>query len=181
MVLSPLQNALDSKLLDFKGVLFIGLMMTPVANRFIPNVLEFNARFGDPETQTLMPLLESDLLELLWSCANEKLSDVQPRWAPKYSCCVIAAHQGYPDTSSKDKEITIGTLPDKVVVFQAGTKQDGAKLLSNGGRVLCLTAVASSIKVAVAQAYDGMACVHFEQMDYRKDIAGRALNECLSI
>lgn len=145
----------------------------------VPYVLEFNARFGDPETQALLPRLESDLYPLLWSCTDGTLEEQEIIWKKDASLCVVAVGKDYPDSSSRGKEIAIGPLPGGATVFHAGTRLDGGKLVTNGGRVLAVTALGDSMDEAKARAYSALESVSFEDMDYRKDIAWRAA-KCLS-
>jgi phosphoribosylamine---glycine ligase len=147
-------------------------------------VLEFNARFGDPETQALMPLLESDLYLILLACADGNLKQADVTWSNRASCCVVAASDSYPASSSKGEKITFGSMPEQisnhVQIFHAGTKLDENGLTTNGGRVLAVTSTAASLPQAREQAYAAMRLVAFKGMDYRADIAGRALEQCLS-
>jgi phosphoribosylamine--glycine ligase len=183
-VLEPLRRAMRARQFDYKGVLFIGLMVASkkVENSRVyqPYVLEFNARFGDPETQAIMPLLESDLLELLWSCTDGRLHEVQPVWSKRASCCVVAAAQEYPESSSRGEAINIGAMPTDSFVFHAGTKADGKNVVTNGGRVLAVTAVGGDLEGATNHAYEAIKNVSFASIAYRKDIARRKNAACLS-
>lgn len=193
-VLEPLRKALNSRTLAYQGVLYIGLMIhchrdaDTGSKTYQPYVLEFNARFGDPETQTLLPLLKSDLAEVLWACTEGKLASMNIEWQKAASCCVVACAQTYPESSSKGEAITIdeSKLPQGAYVFHAGTKVDDAgnasvaKVVTNGGRVLAVTAVGESIEKSIDLAYEGLNHVSFAGMDYRKDIARRAGTACLS-
>jgi phosphoribosylamine--glycine ligase len=184
-VLEPIRKAMKSRQFDYKGVLFIGLMVeTKLVDNstkaFQPYVLEFNARFGDPETQAIMPLLEADLLQILWACTEGRLSDVPIEWSKSASCCVVACADSYPESSSKGEAITLSQQPEGSRVFQAGTKMDGKKLVTNGGRVLAVTATGATLEDAVQQAYAGLEKVAFKGMAFRKDIARRSAAACLS-
>jgi phosphoribosylamine--glycine ligase len=184
-VLEPLRKAMRARQFDYKGVLFIGLMVDSKhvdegARAFIPYVLEYNARFGDPETQAIMPLLESDLLEILWACTEGRLHEVTPKWSKQSSCCVVAAADQYPESSSRGEEINLTKLPEGSVVFHAGTKLDGAKLVTNGGRILAVTAVGADLEQATTNAYAAIQNVSFPSIAYRKDIARRSGAACLS-
>ena len=183
-VLEPLRRAMRARQFDYKGVLFIGLMVTSknVENTraYQPYVLEFNARFGDPETQAIMPLLESDLLEILWACTDGRLHEVHPTWSKHASCCVVAAAEQYPENSSKGEPITIGNLPVDSFVFHAGTKAQGKDVVTNGGRILAVTALGADIVAATNHAYDAIKNVSFAGIAYRKDIARRKNTACLS-
>ncbi|HZL50832.1 MAG TPA: phosphoribosylamine--glycine ligase [Terracidiphilus sp.] len=158
----------------FAGVLYCGLMMTARG----PQVLEFNARFGDPETQALLVRLDSDLLEALEACIDGKLDQTTMRWTPGASACVVTSSAGYP--GSYKTGLPIGGLGAAaqvpgVQVFHSGTAQVGGQLLTAGGRVLGVTAAAGTLKEALARAYQAMAEIHFEGMYYRRDIGHRAL------
>jgi phosphoribosylamine--glycine ligase len=158
----------------FRGVLYCGLMMTARG----PQVLEFNARFGDPETQALLVRLDSDLLEALEACIDGSLDQITLRWAPGASACVVTSSAGYP--GSYKTGLPIGGLGaaaqvSGVQVFHSGTAQEDGQLVTSGGRVLGVTAAAGTLKEALARAYQAMAEVHFEGMYYRRDIGHRAL------
>jgi phosphoribosylamine--glycine ligase len=158
----------------FAGVLYCGLMMTARG----PQVLEFNARFGDPETQAILLRLESDLVDALEACANGTLAETALRWSQGASACVVASSAGYPGSYKTGFPI-IG-LADAArvpgaVVFHSGTSRIDGQTLTNGGRVLGVTAAAPSLKEALARAYEAMALIHFDGMYYRRDIGHRAL------
>ncbi len=141
-------------------------------------VVEFNCRFGDPETQVVLPLLNSDLAEIMLACATGTLDQVDVEWSDKAAVCVVMASGGYPESYEKGKEITgleAAAEDVDVVVFHAGTKADGEKILTNGGRVLGVTAVDNSIKEARDRAYAAVEKIKFDKVFYRKDIAWRAL------
>jgi phosphoribosylamine--glycine ligase len=176
-VTEPLRKALNSGELNFCGVLYVGLMVDSGNN---PHILEFNARFGDPETQALMPLLDSDLAEILWQCVEGKLAKEAVAWKNAASCCVVAAARHYPGSSSKGETIKIGALPSNSQIFHAGTAIVENKLVTQGGRVLAVTAVGSDLSTARDLAYKALDSVTFSDMDYRKDIARRATQQCLS-
>jgi phosphoribosylamine---glycine ligase len=184
-VLEPIRKAMKNRQFDYKGVLFIGLMVETrkIENGKVyqPYVLEFNARFGDPETQAIMPLLEADLLKILWACTEGKLAEVPIEWGRGASCCVVACADSYPESSSKGEQITLSAQPTDTMVFQAGTKLDGKKLVTNGGRVLAVTATGENLEDAVQKAYDGLEKVSFKGMAFRKDIAKRSAAACLSL
>jgi len=160
----------------FIGVLYCGLMMTARG----PQVLEFNARFGDPETQAILVRLESDLAEVLESCIDGRLADVVLRWAGGASACIVASSGGYPGTYKTGIPITglaaAAQVPG-VQVFHAGTTQVGGQLLTAGGRVLGVTAAADSLGEALARAYQAIAEITFDGMYYRRDIGHRALKQ----
>lgn len=178
-VLEPLKKAIAEKAVDFKGILYAGLLLTQDNNNsYKPYVLEFNARFGDPEAQVILPLLESDLLPLLWSCTDGTLSEQEIKWSGQAACCVIACAESYPDGSSQNEEIKIEGNDDQTIVFHAGTKREGEKLLSSGGRVLGVTALGDNLGQAIDQAYKRIKHVSFRDMDFRKDIGRRTLSRC---
>ena len=158
----------------FAGVLYCGLMMTARG----PEVLEFNARFGDPETQALLVRLESDLVDALEACVDGRLAEIEMRWSRGASACVVASSAGYPGSYKTGIPITglaaAGQIPG-VQVFHSGTVQVGGQLLTAGGRVLGVTAAGDSLKDALARAYQAMAEIDFEGMYYRHDIGHRAL------
>ena len=160
----------------FKGVLYCGLMMTARG----PQVLEFNVRFGDPETQAIMVRLDSDLMDALDACVDGNLSETELRWTPGASACVIASSAGYPGSYKKGIPITglndAARIPG-VQVFHSGTAQVENQILTAGGRVLGVTAVAPSLQEALDRAYQALEEVHFDGMYYRRDIGHRALKK----
>jgi phosphoribosylamine--glycine ligase len=159
----------------FVGVLYIGLMMTARG----PQVLEFNARFGDPETQAIVMRLDSDLLEALEACVEGRLSETEFRWKPGASACVIASSGGYPGSFQTGFEITGLTEAKQVAgvqVFHSGTALTEGKLRTSGGRVLGVTAAAATLNEALEQAYKAIEKIHFDGIYFRRDIGHRALN-----
>jgi phosphoribosylamine-glycine ligase len=141
-----------------------------------PKVLEYNVRFGDPETQSLLSLLETDLAEIMLACADGKLSSIDLKVSNKSAATVVVAAGGYPDAYAKGTLMTIDEAPKDVVLFHAGTNlSDDGKLTTSGGRVIASTAVADTLKGAIEKAYEGVKTIHFEGMQYRKDIGARAL------
>jgi phosphoribosylamine---glycine ligase len=183
-ILVPLESALAAGELPggpYRGVLYIGILVVEGARGPEPFVLEFNARFGDPETQTLMPLLQSDLLPILWACTEGRLNDMEIKWSHDASCCVVAATANYPEASSQGEAITVGLLPESCTLFHAGTALRESELITNGGRVLCMTAVAPSMGAAKEIAYKALSSVSFPGMDFRRDIAGRTVSKCPSV
>ena len=155
----------------FKGCLYFGLMITPNGAK----VIEYNCRFGDPETQVVLPLLESDLFEIMRAVSEERLSEVEVKFSEKNACCVVLASKGYPKAYEKGFEITVGELADNADFYIAGAKLQDGKLLTNGGRVLNVVAKADSLKDAVADAYKAAENITFENAYCRKDIGQRAL------
>jgi phosphoribosylamine--glycine ligase len=172
-VLKPAVQGLKNEGTPFVGVLYAGLMLTSKGIR----VLEFNCRFGDPETQVVLPLLQTDLLDIAEACVHGTLSDVEIRWKQGAAVCVVLASKGYPEKVESGKRITLETLPEDVVCFHAGTKMDGRNLITSGGRVFGLAAWASDIEHAVQPVYSNVGKISFEGMQYRKDIAHRALSK----
>ena len=164
----PTIAAMNKEGRTFKGCLYFGLMLT--ANG--PKVIEYNCRFGDPETQVVLPLLKSDLLTVMQACTNGTLASQKVEFEDKNACCVIMASKGYPQAYQKGFEIT---LPNDELIFVAGAKKQDGKLVTSGGRVLGVTAVAGSLKEAIAAAYEKVKSVRFENAYYRKDIGQRAL------
>jgi phosphoribosylamine--glycine ligase len=160
--------------IDFRGIIYPGLMLT----REGPKVLEFNARFGDPETQVYLPRLENDLLELLQASVSGTLDCATLRWRKVSSVCVVMASGGYPGAYTKGKPISglasVAALPN-VKIFHAGTRKANGRFLTNGGRVLGVTAWAPDLAGARQAAYDAVAKIHFERAHFRKDIARKGL------
>jgi len=166
----PTIEAMNKEGRTFKGCLYFGLMLTKNG----PKVIEYNCRFGDPETQVVLPLLKSDLLTVMQAVTNERLSETEVEFSDKSACCVIAASEGYPKSYDKGLELTIpAEIADKVYV--AGAKITDGKLVTNGGRVLGCTAVADDLKTAVEEAYKLVDKVGFANKYYRHDIGQRAL------
>ena len=167
----PTMNAMNAEGRTFKGCLYFGLMLTPKG----PKVIEYNCRFGDPETQVVLPLLESDLLTVMQAVTEERLAEVEVKFAEdKSACCVIMASKGYPASYEKGYEITI---PDAVAdsVYVAGAAIKDGKLVNAGGRVLGVTAVAEDLPAAIKASYEKVATIHFDNAYYRRDIGQRAL------
>ena len=169
-IFKPTVDAMNAEGRTFKGCLYFGLMLTPNG----PKVIEYNCRFGDPETQVVLPLLETDLLTVMQAVTNERLADVDVKFADKHACCVVMASKGYPTAYDKGFEMTIpAAISDKVYVAGAALK-DG-KLVTNGGRVLGATAVADTLQNAVNAAYKLVEQIRFDNAFYRHDIGARAL------
>ena len=142
-----------------------------------PKVVEFNCRFGDPETQVVLPLMESDLLELMDNCAAGTLSDKKISWSKNSAVCVILASGGYPKSYKKNLPIDGVTKAKSLgaLVFHAGTKISGDELLTSGGRVLGVTIIAPTLREAVDKVYRCVDVIHFDDMHYRHDIAAKAM------
>lgn len=170
----PTIEAMNKEGRTFKGCLYFGLMLTPKG----PKVIEYNCRFGDPETQVVLPRLKTDIMDIFEAINNETLSDLDIEWDNRACTCVIMASGGYPKSYPKGIEInglTDGQL-DGVTVYHAGTKRDGDKLVTSGGRVLGVTALGESIEDALAKSYAGVEKIKFDGVHYRKDIGQKALN-----
>ena len=170
-VLQPVVDGLRNEGRKFVGVLYAGLMLTKDGVR----VLEFNCRFGDPETQVVLPLLETDLLDIADACVDGNLANVNIQWKNGAAICVVLASKGYPEKVEIGKVITIEKLPDDMVCFHAGTKLENGNFITSGGRVFGLTAWAEDITSALKNVYSNINKVTFDGMQYRKDIAHRTL------
>ena len=173
-VLNPMIAAMQAEGTPYKGCLYAGLMVKGDSVK----VVEFNCRFGDPETQVVLPLLDSDLAEIMLACATGKLDQVEINWSDKAAVCVVVASGGYPESYEKGKEITglDAAAEEGAVVFHAGTKLADGKIVTSGGRVLGVTAVDANIKAARDKAYEAVDKIAFEKAFSRRDIAWRALN-----
>lgn len=174
-IVRPTIDGLAQEGRPYHGILYVGLMFTPDG----PKVLEYNARFGDPETQVILTRLESDLVEIFEALAAGSLDRIQVRWSPKVSVCVVLAAKGYPATHETGRPITgidQAESKDGVVVFHAGTFLRGGELLTEGGRVLGVTAVGDDFQQARTRAYDAVNRIRFEGMHCRMDIGLRALD-----
>ena len=170
----PTIEAMNKEGRIFKGCLYFGLMLTPKG----PKVIEYNCRFGDPETQVVLPRLKTDIMDIFEAINNETLADLHIEWDDRACTCVIMASGGYPKSYPKGIEInglTDGQL-DGVTVYHAGTKRDGDKLVTSGGRVLGVTALGESIEDALAKSYAGVEKIKFDGAHYIKDIGQKALS-----
>jgi len=170
----PTINAMKSEGRTFKGCLYFGLMLTPDG----PKVIEYNCRFGDPETQVVLPLLDTDLYDIFEAIYDERLSELDIKWKDESCACVILASGGYPKSYEKGKEIS--GLDDKgqaegVFVYHAGTKLSDGVFTTNGGRVLGVTATGKDLETALSNAYKGAKKITFDKVHYRNDIGKRAL------
>ncbi len=173
-VLVPTVHAMKREKRHFEGMLFAGLMMTKDS----PKVLEYNVRFGDPETQPLMARMKSDLLPLLLGSAQGTLEDCSVEWDPRPAMCVVLTSGGYPVAAEKGLPITGISEAEKVpgvTVFHAGTALDGQTLVTAGGRVLGVTAIGDTLTQSRDRAYEAIGKIHFDRMHYRKDIGHQAL------
>lgn len=168
----PTVKALNAEGRTFQGVIYFGMMLTPKG----PKVVEYNARFGDPECQAVLSLLETDLMDILEACVDGTLDQVDVKFKDAASCCLVLASGGYPIAYEKGKEITGLDQVKDAVVFHAGTRKQDGKFLTNGGRVLGVTAVAPTLREAVVKAYAAAGPVFFEKMHFRKDIGYHILD-----
>ncbi|WP_330205454.1 phosphoribosylamine--glycine ligase [Cyanobacterium sp. Dongsha4] len=175
-VLEPTLKQLQEKNIDYVGVLYAGLMITPEGE---PKVLEFNCRFGDPETQAVLSMLKTPLVDILLACTEKRLAELPPfEWYEGSAVCVVMAAGGYPSSYNKGDVISgIPTAQEEgVMVFHAGTKLNNGQILTDGGRVLGVTGRGSDFKDAIASTYRGVAKIHFDNMYYRRDIGHRISN-----
>ncbi|PSF36225.1 phosphoribosylamine--glycine ligase [Aphanothece hegewaldii CCALA 016] len=176
-VLEPTLQTLKNRGIDYRGIIYVGLMITPSGE---PKVLEYNCRFGDPETQAILPLLETSLIELILACLEQRLGEFPPiAWKNESSVCVVVASGGYPDSYEKGKVIKgiKEAESEDVIVFHAGTICKDDHILTDGGRVLGVTAVSESFETAIEKAYQAVNLIQFEGMYYRHDIGNRLLGK----
>ena len=168
----PTLAAMRAEGCPFKGCLYFGLMVTPNG----PKVIEYNCRFGDPETQVVLPLLKTDLLTVMQAVENETLGDLNVEWKDETAACVILASGGYPGSYEKSKPISFPeTFPGNVTCYHAGTKLADGQIVTSGGRVLGITAVAPTLEAALSDAYAAADTITFEKKYQRTDIGRRAL------
>ncbi|MCB0104784.1 MAG: phosphoribosylamine--glycine ligase [Caldilineaceae bacterium] len=168
-IIQPTLSAAAAEGMPYRGILYAGLMLTETG----PQVIEFNCRFGDPEAQAVLPLLESDLLDLIEATIDGTLADAQPQWSPQSAMTVVMASRGYPGEYESGVEITgvADAAARDCLVFHAGTKWMDDRLVTAGGRVLAVTALGASLRMAAVNAYHGVKQIHFNGAHYRKDIA----------
>ena len=179
-IIAPTLKTMSDDGIPFEGILYPSLMLTKEG----PKIIEFNARFGDPECQVYMRLLDTDLLDIIDACLNQKLDQIEIKWKDLFACNIALASGGYPGNYEKEKEI-FGVPPllveegaggGDIVIFHAGTKQnENGKLVTNGGRVLGVSATGNSLQEALDKAYKAIKKITFEGMQYRKDIGKKAL------
>lgn len=173
-ILEPAIATLRKRQIDYRGVLYAGLMITPSGD---PKVIEFNCRFGDPETQVVLPLLETPLIDLLLACAEQRLESFPPlEWKPGAAAAVVLAAGGYPEAYEKGKPITgIGQAEERgAIVFHAGTQKRGQSIVTDGGRVLNVVALGEDLEGAIANAYSALDVIQFDAVYFRRDIGFRA-------
>jgi len=174
LCIKPILRYLAAKGEPFKGVLYAGLMYTEDG----PSVLEYNVRFGDPECQPLLMRLETDLLKIMFACIDGKLDQIEVKSSSQTACGVVMAAEGYPADYPKGMEITgldEADAMEGVKTFQAGTKLEDGKIITTGGRVLCVTALGDDLAAAQKKAYEAVAKIHFDNSYYRRDIADKGL------
>ncbi len=173
LIVKPSVNAIADEGIEFCGTLFIGIMLTPEG----PSVIEYNTRFGDPETQVVLPRLKTDVLTLLWAAAQGELRSIDLEVRDSYTMCVVIAAQGYPESYGKGAVITIPDMPGTISVIHAGTKRNEAgELVTNGGRVLGVVGTGNTLAEASQAAYFGCQEISCETKYYRRDIGARQLN-----
>ncbi|MDI7274718.1 MAG: phosphoribosylamine--glycine ligase [Anaerolineae bacterium] len=174
-ILQPAVDGLRAEGIPYRGVLYAGLMLTSTG----PQVLEFNARFGDPEAQAILPLLQGDLLPVLLACTDGSLERVDLRWSSRHCLCVVVASPGYPGHYPRGLAISgleeAATLPD-TIIFHAGTRVEQGRVVTSGGRVLGVTGLGDTLAEAAGRAYRAAELVHFEGMYYRRDIGAKAMS-----
>ena len=171
-IIEPTLAAFRSEGIEYTGVLYCGLMLTPQG----PKVVEFNCRFGDPETQVVLPLLKSDLLEIMQAVHARKLGDIRPELHQQHAAGVVLASGGYPDAYEKGKAISgLDAVSQDALVFHAGTRRENGHIVTSGGRVMVVAGLADNLKSAVEKAYQGVSKIHFDDQQYRQDIAERAM------
>jgi phosphoribosylamine--glycine ligase len=172
-IVLPILTALKNRGRPFSGVLFPGVMLTKDG----PFVIEFNARFGDPETQSYMRILESDLFEILYACATGRLAAADVRWSDKSACCIVLAAKGYPTSTEIGDSITILPFGSKeTFIFDAGVARKDNQLITNGGRVLGVTAVGDTLSEALEIAYGAVEHIDFPGKQFRRDIGASVVN-----
>ena len=170
----PTIEAMNAEGRTFKGCLYFGLMLSSKG----PKVIEYNCRFGDPETQALLPLLKTDLFEIMLAVSEERLGELDIEWSDKSSCCVMLVSKGYPGSFEKGKDIrgldSVALGAEDIFVYHSGTKQTDGKLLTSGGRVLGVVALADKLKNAQKRAYEACSHISFDGMQFRRDIGAKA-------
>jgi phosphoribosylamine--glycine ligase len=173
-VIEPAVRGMYQEGIPFKGVLYAGLMLTKDG----PFVLEFNTRFGDPETQSILPRLKSDLVDIMVAACDGRLNEMTVNWDPRPCVCVVMVSGGYPGKYQNGFQIKgLSDVQDEdTVVFHAGTKNDGGTIVTDGGRVLGVTCLGKNLESAIAKVYEAVEKVHFDHMFFRRDIGQKALS-----
>ena len=171
-IVRPTIEALKKRGNPFKGILFPGIMITESG----PKVIEFNARFGDPETESYMRILKTDLVDILFSCVNGKLNEQKIEWEKYSACTIMCASKGYPGIYEKGKKILgLDNLEKNIIVYHAGTKEIDGEIMTNGGRVLGISATGNNLKEALSKAYEATRNISFDGMQYRRDIGAKSV------
>ena len=170
-IFQPTIQAMQAEGRPFTGCLYFGLMLTPNG----PKVIEYNCRFGDPETQVVLPLLDTDLLTVMQATANGTLDQIDVKFKDQHACCVVLASKGYPEHYEKGFEMTLPETKADEEIYVAGAAIKGGKLVTNGGRVLGAVAIAENLETAITKAYDLADRIHFDNAYCRRDIGQRAL------
>jgi phosphoribosylamine--glycine ligase len=171
-ILRPAIDGLRAEGHPFVGALYAGLMLTPDG----PRVIEFNCRFGDPEAQVILPLMDSDFLEIALACAEGNVGTQEIKWKSGAAACVVVASEGYPGKYPSGRVIRgLDTPLENAVIFHAGTRREGQDVVTAGGRVLCVTGWGDDLRLALARAYAAVGRIEFEGMQYRRDIGARAV------
>lgn len=169
-IIQPTLRGIQAEQMRYKGVIYFGIMVKDGKGY----LLEYNVRFGDPETEVLLPALQTDLYQIITACLNEQLSEIDLKFNKGYFADVVLVSGGYPKQYEKGKEITgLNHLPEDILVFHAGTKKENEKLLTNGGRVLNIVAHGNSLEEAMGKAYKAVEKIHFDGMFFRRDIGKR--------
>lgn len=172
-IFQPFLKGIAAEKFDYRGIIYFGIMVTPTG----PQVLEFNVRFGDPETQVILPLLDTDLVDIFMAVAEQRLADVAVKWKPKHSLCLVLASEGYPGSYAKGKVISGLQAKQNATakVYHAGTEKNGNDVVTSGGRVLGVTAIADTLEAAKDAAYQANSKISFEGKIFRRDIGAKAL------
>jgi phosphoribosylamine--glycine ligase len=174
-VIQPTLKGMAAEGAPYKGILYVGLMMTPEG----PKVVEYNCRLGDPEAQVVLPLLEGDALDLFELAAKGEIRNAQVKNKAGSAAIVVLAAAGYPGSYPKGDVITgVEQAAKKVQVIHAGTRKESDHLVTSGGRVLGIVGEGKTLKEALDSTYEGVSCVHFQGMQYRKDIGKKGLQRC---
>jgi phosphoribosylamine--glycine ligase len=165
-VFLPTVKGLEKSKIDFKGILYFGLMVT--GDKI--NVLEYNVRMGDPETQVVLPRLKTDLVDVMMATIEGRLSEVKLSWDERSASTIVAASKGYPESYEKGKEITGLDEAEGVTIYHAGTKLIDGRVLTSGGRVLAVTTLAETLEASLGKGYNELKKIHFDGIYYRRDI-----------
>ena len=165
-IMLPTMYAMNAEGRPFKGVLYFGLMLTKDGYK----VIEYNSRFGDPETQVILPMLKTDLIEIFEAVVDERLEEVEIEWESGACVCLVLASGGYPEAYEKGKKITFGDLDEDIVVYHAGTAEKNGEIVTSGGRVLGVVAKGADVEEARKKVYENTKKIHFDGMYYRNDI-----------